>query len=144
MGINPAALNWTALIGRILLALVFLGGLLHNLTSFQMTLGMMRAKLPGWPDFVLGVMLVFAIVMLVAGVTSLLLGLLTRWGALLLVLFLLLVTPIMHNFWALERPEFFQQLIHFQKNLSLLGGLLLLAAYGAGSISMDAKLQRNR
>ncbi|HYT56152.1 MAG TPA: DoxX family protein, partial [Verrucomicrobiae bacterium] len=52
-----------------------------------------------------------------------------RWGALLLFLYLIPVTLIFHNFWAYSGIEMQTQLVNFLKNLSIMGGLLLVAAY---------------
>lgn len=75
-----------------------------------------------------------------AGGLSVLLGYRARLGAWLLVLFLVPVTLMMHNFWALSDPMMAQ--LHqamFMKNVSMLGGALLIAYFGAGPISLDAR-----
>ena len=73
------------------------------------------------------------------GGISILLGYRVRIGAWLLVLFLIPVTVMMHNFWAVSDPMMAQiQLAMFLKNLSLLGGALLLAYFGPGPLSLDA------
>ncbi len=130
------------LAGRILLAVVFLGGLLHNLHAFSRTEEMLSPHLPWAPPLMLQLLLGGASAMLLFGVASLLLGWRTRIGALVLIAFLLLVTPVMHNFWAQEGREFWLQLINFQKNLSLLGGVLLLYAAGPGPHSLDGRRTR--
>ena len=130
------------LAGRILLAVVFLGGLMHNLHSFCRTEEMLSPQLPWAPAPVLMALLAIATLMLLLGVISLMLGWHARPGALLLVVFLIVVTPVMHNFWVQEGREFWLQLIHFQKNLSLLGGLLLLYTAGPGPISLDGRRAR--
>jgi putative oxidoreductase len=61
-------------------------------------------------------------------------------GAWLIVQFLLIVTPIMHKFWGLTDPMMAQvQMINFMKNLSMLGGALLIVQFGAGPLSLDAR-----
>ena len=71
--------------------------------------------------------------MILLGGISVLLGAYARIGALLLVLFLLPTAFIMHRFWGLPDPQLAQnQQIHFQKNLSLAGGALLIAYFGSG------------
>ena len=75
-----------------------------------------------------------------AGGLSVLLGYHARIGAWLLILFLVPVTVSMHNFWAVKDPMLAQiQQIMFMKNLSLVGGALLIAYFGAGPLSLDAR-----
>jgi putative oxidoreductase len=74
-----------------------------------------------------------------AGGLSLLFGYHAKLGAGLLVLFLVPVTLTMHNFWTASDPVMFQrELILFIRNAMLLGGALLVAYSGAGSLSLDA------
>ena len=74
------------------------------------------------------------------GGLSILLGYRVRIGAWLIVLFLVGVTPAMHNFWAVKDPMMAQmQMIMFMKNVSMLGGALLISQLGAGPWSLDAR-----
>lgn len=74
------------------------------------------------------------------GGLSLLLGFRAREGAALLVVFLVPVTLSMHAFWAVKDPMMAQiQFAMFMKNLGLLGGALLVAHFGAGPYSLDAR-----
>ena len=75
-----------------------------------------------------------------AGGLSILLGYRARLGAWLLVLFLIPVTFAMHNFWAVKDPLMAQmQMAMFMKNVSMLGGALLISQFGAGPWSLDAR-----
>jgi putative oxidoreductase len=74
------------------------------------------------------------------GGISILLGYFARFGAMLLILFLVPVTLTMHNFWDISDPAIHQmQMIQFMKNLTILGGVILIAFYGAGPKSIDHK-----
>jgi putative oxidoreductase len=74
------------------------------------------------------------------GGLSVLLGYHAKIGAWLIVIFLVVVTPTMHNFWAVADPMVAKdQMAHFMKNLSMLGGALLLTQFGAGPWSLDAR-----
>jgi putative oxidoreductase len=74
------------------------------------------------------------------GGLSVLLGYRARLGAWLLVLFLLPVTLLMHRFWEIPDAMTAQiQMVMFLKNLSLIGGALLIAYFGPGPLSLDAK-----
>jgi putative oxidoreductase len=75
-----------------------------------------------------------------AGALSILLGYRARIGAWLLVLFLVPVTLAMHNFWAVHDPMMAQiQMAMFMKNVSILGGALLISQFGSGPLSVDAR-----
>jgi len=74
------------------------------------------------------------------GGLSILLGYRAKIGAWLIAIFLLVVTPIMHNFWAVADPAMAQaQMVNFMKNVSMLGGALLITQFGAGPWSLDAR-----
>ena len=66
-------------------------------------------------------------------------------GMALLVLFLVPVTLMMHGFWAVTDPaaQSVQQIM-FMKNVSMLGGALLIAYFGAGPVSLDGRAARQR
>ena len=68
----------------------------------------------------------------------LLVGLQTRWAALGLAAFVAVITPIFHNYWAMPPEQVMQNQLMFFKNLTLVGGLALLAAMGGGRWSLDA------
>lgn len=73
------------------------------------------------------------------GGLSVALGYRTRIGAWLLVLFLVPVTLMMHRYWGIpDAAVAAMQRVHFLKNVSMLGGALLLAYFGAGPVSLDA------
>lgn len=74
------------------------------------------------------------------GSLSIILGYKAKWGAWLLVLFLALVTPSMHKFWAVSDPMMAViQKVSFMKNLSMLGAALLIAYFGSGPLSLNNK-----
>jgi putative oxidoreductase len=79
-------------------------------------------------------------VLALAGGLSVALGYKTRWGAWALVAFLVPVTLWMHAFWRLSDPHtaFIEQVL-FLKNISTLGGALLISQFGAGPISIDQR-----
>lgn len=74
------------------------------------------------------------------GGLSILPGFKARYGAWLIVIFLVPVTFMIHNFWTVTEPMMRQmQQINFTKNLSMLGAALLIAHFGPGSLSVDKK-----
>jgi len=74
------------------------------------------------------------------GGLSVMLGYRARLGAWLLVVFLIPVTVMLHNFWAVSDPAMrAMQMAMFMKNLGLLGGALLITQLGAGPGSLDSR-----
>jgi putative oxidoreductase len=75
-----------------------------------------------------------------AGGLSILIGYRARLGAWALVAFLVPVTLMLHPFWAAQEPEAMKlQLTMFMKNLSLIGGALLITRFGSGPMSLDSR-----
>lgn len=84
------------------------------------------------------------VIALVGGL-SILLGVQAKMGAWLIVAFLVPVTLAMHNFWTVTDPQAAQlQQIMFMKNMALIGAALLIAHFGAGPFSIDARLNRTK
>ena len=85
-----------------------------------------------------GILVPLSGVMALMGGLSIILGYKARYGAWLLVLFLIPVTFTMHNFWAVADPSAakFQQVM-FIKNISMLGAALMITYFGAGPFSLD-------
>jgi putative oxidoreductase len=82
-------------------------------------------------------------VLAIAGGLSILLGYRTKLGAWPIVLFLVPVSLMMHKFWTVTDPMMAQiQMILFMKNVSMLGGALLITQFGAGPFSLDARRSR--
>jgi hypothetical protein len=75
-----------------------------------------------------------------SGGVSILAGYKARYGAWLIVLFLVPVTVMMHNFWTITDPmaKSMQQIM-FMKNLSMLGAAMFIAYLGSGPLSVDNK-----
>lgn len=87
-----------------------------------------------------GVLVPLSGIIALLGGLSVLLGYRARIGAWLLVLFLVPVTLTMHNFWSVKDPMMAQlQASIFFKNVSMLGGALLIAYFGSGPLSLDAR-----
>ena len=74
------------------------------------------------------------------GGLSIAIGFHARWGAILLIIFLIPVTLFMHAFWKVGDPAMQQmQMANFLKNIALLGGALAFLYFGAGPVSVDAR-----
>jgi putative oxidoreductase len=129
----PAVAAPVALLGRILFSLIFLVAAPMNFSGKSIAF----AAAQGVPLASIAVPLSGIIAL--AGGFSILLGYRARVGAWLIVLFLAVVTPMLHNFWAVADPMMHQmQFIMFMKNLSMLGAALFIAQPGAGPLSLDA------
>ena len=115
--------SYVPLLGRILLGLIFVMSGLTKITGFEATQQQMAAQ--GMP--LTAVFLVGAIVVEVLGGLSVILGLWARGGAAALILFLIPATLIFHTDFSQQT-----QVIMFLKNLSIMGGLLLVTAFGSG------------
>jgi putative oxidoreductase len=121
-----------ALTGRVLFALIFiLSGISHFLHAT-----IEYAASQGVPMASFLVPLSGAIA--VAGGLSIAAGYRARWGAILIVVFLIPVTLSMHKFWTVADPAMHQmQMAHFMKNVALLGAALLISYFGSGPLSVD-------
>lgn len=130
--------NPLSLIGRLLLAALFLPAGISKIGGFAGTAGYIASK--GLPLPEVGAAI--AIVVEILGALALIAGFGTRLAALALALFTLVATFIFHNFWGVPADQAFVQQLMFYKNIAVVGGLLVLAAHGAGAWSLDGKRQR--
>jgi putative oxidoreductase len=124
-----------ALIGRLMMALLFLPAGIGKIGGFAGTVGYIGSK--GLPLPELGAAI--AIVVEVGGALALIAGFSTRFAALALALFTLVATFFFHNYWGVPAEQAMMQQLMFYKNIAVVGGLLVLAAHGAGAWSLDAK-----
>lgn len=129
--------NPLTLIGRLLLALLFLPAGISKIAGFAGTVGYIGSK--GLPMPALGAVIV--IIVEVGGSLALISGFGTRFAALALAAFTLVATFFFHNFWGVPVDQAMMQQLMFYKNIAVVGGLLLLAAHGAGAWSLDARRQ---
>ncbi|HEX5061424.1 MAG TPA: DoxX family protein [Kofleriaceae bacterium] len=128
----------TALLGRILIAAIFLISGIAKLTDPAGTIGYMHQAGISHADTLVYV----AGIAELAGGLGILFGFLTRLAALGLFVFLAIVQPYFHKFWGLPAEEAKNAMVQFFKDLSLMGGLLMLVAMGPGRYSLDAKMRR--
>jgi len=127
--------NTLALIGRALIALLFIPAGFSKIAGFAGTAGYIASKGVPLPELcaaiAIGAELGLGLLILV--------GLQARWAALGLAIFTFVITFIFHNFWAVDAAQKMMQQQAFFKNLAITGGLLVIAAFGAGGYSLDAK-----
>lgn len=121
--------NIALLVGRVLLALMFVSAGWSKIGGYAGTQGYMEAM--GVP----GMLLPLVILLELGGGLAILAGVLTRSVSLLLAGFCVLAALLFHY-----QPADQMQMIMFMKNISIAGGFLVLAAAGPGAFSVDGKL----
>ena len=124
-----------SLIGRLLLALLFVPAGYGKLTHFEGTVGYITSGGLPLPAVAAAV----AILAELGCGLALLVGFKARWAALALALFTLVATFVFHNFWAVPEAAQMVQKLMFFKNIAVVGGLLTVAAWGAGALSLDGR-----
>ena len=126
-------------LGRLLLGTIFLLSAVGNkIPHFNDVAQVMASVGVPAPQF----MLVGAIVFLVAGSVSVIVGYKARIGAVLLLTFLVLASYYFHPFWRLDGQAQQEQMIQFMKNLSMMGAMLFIVANGSGPLSLDSWLAK--
>lgn len=123
------------LAARLLMVALFLPAGINKIGGFEGTVGYIASV--GLPFATLGA--VIAVVVEIVAPLALLIGFQTRWAALVLAVFTLVASVFFHNFWAMPAEQQFVQQLMFFKNLGVVGGLLALAASGAGAWSLEAR-----
>jgi putative oxidoreductase len=128
-----------ALIGRVVMAYLFVPAGWSKLIGFAGVTGYIASKGVPLPEVAAAIAVA---VELGLGVL-LLVGWKARWAALGLAVFVAVITPVFHAFWAVPEAQQMMQKQAFDKNLAIAGGLLLLTAFGAGRFSLDARRGRD-
>lgn len=124
-----------SLIGRILIALIFIISGLFKILGYSQTVGFAASK--GLP--LASVAIACAIAIEVLGGLAVLIGFKTRIAAWILFLYLIPTTFLFHNFWAMTGMQQQDNMAHFLKNVAIMGALLLLASGAGTSYSADAR-----
>jgi putative oxidoreductase len=124
------------LIARILLAVLFLVFGWLKLTDYSWTVAYMTQSGAPLPS----VAALVAIVIEFFGGIALILGVWTRPLAVLFAFFTLAAGLIGHPYWTMTGADRLMNMMHFYKNVSLMGGFFLLYVTGAGKYAIDARL----
>jgi putative oxidoreductase len=146
--------GFVGFLGRFLLSLIFISSGIHQMLDWPEIQQEMTTMFSDWLTLTVGIdylqnifsmalsslslLLSGAIFCQVIGGLCILLGIQVRFGAFLLLLFLLPVTVLFHHFWLLQGPDRQTQMIEFMKNISISGGLFILLAYGKGKIKHES------
>ena len=132
---NTSLQNVTVLVGRILLGVLFIHAGLGKISGFDGAVGYIASQHLPLPTLVA----VLTIAIEIGGGLALVVGFRARQAALLLAGFTLLAAFIFHAFWAAADAARTMQQINFLKNLSIAGGMLVLAAFGPGKLSLEPR-----
>ena len=138
--LRDRSLPTAALIGRWLIAAIFLVSGFAKLTDLPGTVQHMAAMRIPYPD----TLALVAGCAEMLGAVAIALGLLTRVASAGLILFLIPATLVFHAFWNFAGQERLPQMVNFMKNLAIIGGLAVLMAQGAGRFSLDYRMRSAR
>jgi putative oxidoreductase len=132
---NPGLASVAALVGRVLLAAMFVLAGYSKIGGFDGTVGYIASKgLPLPSALAVGTIALE----LVAGI-ALAVGYKARWAALALAAFTLLASVLFHAYWAMPVDQQSIQRLMFMKNLAVTGGMLMVFAFGPGRFSLDRR-----
>ncbi len=123
------------LAGRILIAFIFIFAGIGKLTGFEGTVGYIASKGLPVPQLAAIAAIIVELgcgILLVAGWKA-------RWAAAALLVFTGMAALLFHNFWAVPPDQAQNQMIHFMKNISMMGGLLFVVVYGSGPLSVGGQ-----
>jgi len=121
------------LLGRILIALIFVLSGFSKIGGFDGTVGYIASKGLPLPQLAA----IAAIIVELGGGILLVLGWKARWTAAAMLAFTAFAALLFHNFWAMPPDQAQNQMIHFMKNISMMGGLLYVIVHGSGPLSLD-------
>lgn len=152
-------MNWIqvfiAFLGRALLSFIFIASGIYKIIDWNTTEQCFTQQLNDWMALNLGntnlqgvlefgisnafTMVLLAVIFEIVGGLMVFFGLWPRFGALLLIIFLIPATLIFHHFWQVQGPEGNIEMVNFMKNMSILGGLVIVLGLGTGNRSKHVK-----
>jgi putative oxidoreductase len=135
VSMNPATANAAALIGRVLLALIFVISGFNKIGGFQGVAGYIASKGLPMPQLLAAL----TIALELGGGILLIIGYRVRIIAILFFLWLIPTTFIFHKFWGIDPAQVQNQMNNFLKNVSIMGAMLLVFAFGPGAYGVDKR-----
>jgi len=132
---NPSTVNAAALAGRILLALIFVISGFMKIGGFAGVAGYIGSKGLPMPE----VLAALTIALELGGGILLVIGYKVRVVSILFFLWLIPTTLIFHKFWGIDAAQVQNQMNNFLKNVSIMGAMLLVFAFGPGAYSVDKR-----
>jgi putative oxidoreductase len=130
---NSSIVSLAALVGRVLLAAMFVTAGFAKIGGFDGTVGFIASKGLPLPSLLAAGTIALEIV----GGLALVVGFKARWAALALAAFTLVASVIFHAYWAMPADQQYVQQLMFMKNLAVAGGMLMVFAFGPGRFSID-------
>lgn len=121
------------LAARILIALIFVLSGFGKISGFEGTVAYIASKGLPLPQLAA----IGAIIVELGGGILLIFGWRARWAAAAMLVFTAVAAFLFHNFWAVPPEQAQNQMIHFMKNISMMGGLLFVLIHGSGTLSVD-------
>jgi putative oxidoreductase len=136
VSIERIAADWgdaIRLIGRILIGGIFIQSGLAKLMALDGFAALLTSHGVPWAPVLapIGAAVEFG------GGLAIVLGVATRYAALLMIAFVIVATAISHRFWALAPDQASAQAVHFAKNIAIIGGFLFVLAAGGGAWSLE-------
>jgi len=125
--------DWAALVGRILLALIFIMSGFNKISGFEGLAGSIASKGLPMPQALAAA----TILVELGGGMLLVVGWKARWAALAIAGFCVLSAFIFHNYWTFPPEQRMNQFNNFWKNIAIAGGMLMVLAFGPGRYAVD-------
>ena len=132
---SPAFTNAAALVGRILVALIFVISGAMKIGGFAGVAGYIGSKGLPMPE----VLAALTIALELGGGILLMIGYKVRIVSILFFLWLIPTTLLFHKFWGIDAAQVQNQMNNFLKNVSIMGAMLLVFAFGPGAYSVDKR-----
>lgn len=132
---NPNTQGLVALAARLLIAAIFVIAGFNKIGGFDGVAGYIGSKGLPMPQ----VLAALTIALELGGGILLAVGYKVRWVAVLFFLWLIPTTLIFHKFWGIDAAQVQNQMNHFLKNVSIMGAMLMLVAFGPGALSVDRR-----
>lgn len=127
------------LLGRVLIAQIFLIAGFGKIAHFAQTAGYMSSM--GLP--MADVLLTLTIILEVGGGLMILFGFYTRYAAIAFFFWLIPVTLTFHAFWHADAAGMQNQMNNFMKNIAIMGAMVYLAVHGSGPFSLRRECRKN-
>jgi putative oxidoreductase len=123
------------LAARLLVVPLFIYSGIGKILHFGVTAG----RLPGGEGGFGSFLAAGSIVVEIGCSLALILGIWSRYAALILIAFTIAASVMFHNFWASPPAQVTAQTVNFLKNLGLIGLFAMIATFGPGSYSVEKK-----
>jgi putative oxidoreductase len=127
------------LFARLLVTPLFIYSGIGKILAFGLT----ASRLPGGEGGLGSFMAAGSIAIELGCATALILGIWTRWAAIVLAAFTILAALMFHQFWAVPAPQVQGQTINLLKNVGLVGAFVMIAVFGAGPYALEARWRRS-